>query len=895
MTDTIDRLKTALSDRYAIERELGAGGMATVYLAEDLKLHRKVALKVLRPELAAALGPERFLREIEIAAKLHHPHILALHDSGEADGFLYYVMPYVEGESLRDRLNREKQLPVEDALQIAREVADALGSAHRHDVIHRDIKPENILLEEGHAVVADFGIARAIHAAGGERLTETGLAVGTPAYMSPEQAMGSQELDGRSDLYSLGCVLYEMLGSEPPFTGATVESIVHQHIAVEPRPVTELRPAVPAEVVAALSRVLSKVPADRFSPAAQFAEALTTPQSVPRAVEAPQVAGAVRGKPRRNVIAYAAIAILAIIGAYTVISRTASPPESAAAAETPKLAVLPFNNLGSSESDYFADGITEEMTSRIAEISGLRVISRQSAIQYKDSEKTLQQIGEELSVDYILEGTIRTDQAPDGSGQVRVTPQLIRVSDDAHLWTDRYTANLVPGEIFGIQEQIANRVAEALDVTLLEPERQRLATQPTDNLEAYDYFLRGNDYDRRSESQRSRQISIQMYQRAIELDPDFAEAYARLSQGHSGMWWWVYDRTQERLAMAREAVDEALMLEPDLPEAHVALGWYHYWGYLEYDRALAEFAIAQKSQPNDLFLLRGIAAIQRRQGRMVQALATYVTASELDPRGARTAYNLAHTYFLLRNRVEAGRHYDRAIFLSPDWPEPYAVKARRVHLRLEGSTVRARAALEEAQSVADGPTITFTGVLLDMLEGKYQDALDRLAAVSSEVVYESNYFYEPKVQLYAQIYGFMGNTQFEQAYYDSTRGILETNIQEHPDDARFRSALGIAYAGLDRKEDAVREGESAVQLLPMSKDAYGGGYRAEDLAEIYAMVGEYDAAIDQLEKLLAVPSITAVPGLRIDPIWDPLRDNPRFQALLAKYDNNAADDADANG
>ena len=301
MPDLLDRLKTALADRYAIDEEIGAGGMATVYLAEDLKLHRKVAVKVLRPELAAALGPERFLREIEIAAKLHHPHILALHDSGEADGFLYYVMPYVEGESLRDRLNREKQLPVEDALQIAREVADALGSAHRHDVIHRDIKPENILLEEGHAVVADFGIARAIHAAGGEQLTETGLAVGTPAYMSPEQAMGSKELDGRSDLYSLGCVLYEMLAGEPPFTGATVESIVHQQIAVEPRPVTAMRPAVPAEVAAALSRVLSKAPADRFNPAAQFGSALgaattmtsgaTSPVTVLRWSHPVQVAG----------------------------------------------------------------------------------------------------------------------------------------------------------------------------------------------------------------------------------------------------------------------------------------------------------------------------------------------------------------------------------------------------------------------------------------------------------------------------------------------------------------------------------------------------------------------------------------------------------------------------
>ncbi len=274
MTDQLSRIKNALAERYAVERELGSGGMATVYLAQDRKHRRQVAIKVLRRDLAAALGPERFLREIEIAARLDHPHILPLYDSGDADGFLYYVMPFVEGESLRDRLRREKQLPMDDALRIAREVADALSYAHKRDVVHRDIKPENILLAGDHARVADFGIARAITEAGGERLTETGLAIGTPAYMSPEQAAGSRDLDGRSDLYSLGCVLYEMLAGEPPFTGATVESVVHQHLTAEPPSVTTLRPAVPSQVAAALARVLAKTPADRFSPAAQFAEAL---------------------------------------------------------------------------------------------------------------------------------------------------------------------------------------------------------------------------------------------------------------------------------------------------------------------------------------------------------------------------------------------------------------------------------------------------------------------------------------------------------------------------------------------------------------------------------------------------------------------------------------------
>ena len=274
MAEPLERLTAALVDRYRIERELGAGGMATVYLAEDLKHHRQVAVKLLHPDLIASIGAERFLREIETVAGLAHPHILPLHDSGAADGLFFYVMPYVKGASLRDRLTRERQLPLEDALQIAREVADALSYAHCRGVIHRDIKPENILLQEGHAVVVDFGIACAVAAAGGANLTATGMAVGTPAYMSPEQVAGSRDLDGRSDLYSLGCVLYEMLAGVPPFAAATAESLVFQHLTATPRRVTELRPAVPAAVAEALQRALAKTPADRGATLAQFADAL---------------------------------------------------------------------------------------------------------------------------------------------------------------------------------------------------------------------------------------------------------------------------------------------------------------------------------------------------------------------------------------------------------------------------------------------------------------------------------------------------------------------------------------------------------------------------------------------------------------------------------------------
>ena len=325
MTDLFDSVKQAFADSYRVESEIGRGGMATVYLAEDLKHHRKVAVKVLQPEIAAALGQDRFLLEIETVARLHHPHILALYDSGEAHGFLYYVMPFVEGESLRGRLDREKQLPLDDALHIAREVADALSYAHSHDVVHRDIKPENIMLEADHAVVTDFGIATAITESGGDRLTGTGIALGTPAYMSPEQAAGSKDIDGRSDLYSLGCVLYEMLAGQAPFTGPTIESIVHQHLVVEPPSVTSIRPAIPAEVAGTIQRALSKTPADRFSPAAQFAEALVSKSA------APTVAALPRRRVPTGILGIVMIAVLLL--ATVIVWRTTTRPQPIVSAE----------------------------------------------------------------------------------------------------------------------------------------------------------------------------------------------------------------------------------------------------------------------------------------------------------------------------------------------------------------------------------------------------------------------------------------------------------------------------------------------------------------------------------------------------------------------------------
>jgi serine/threonine-protein kinase len=432
MPHELERLRTALADRYWIERELGRGGMATVYLARDLKHERRVAIKVLQPALAAVLGSERFLREIKLTAQLNHPHILPLLDSGEAGAVLYYVMPYVEGESLRDRLNREKQLPIEDALQIAQEIADALDYAHRHDLVHRDIKPENILLADRHAVVADFGIARAISAAGGERLTETGVAVGTPEYMSPEQAGGGRALDGRSDLYALGCVLHEMLAGQPPFTGPTVESVVHQHLSADPPDVTSMRRAVPEEIVRLLRRALGKAPADRPASGAALAQAL-------REAVAPSPASR-RGVPlwawRWQRKAALVIGVVAVLGLLALLAVRFSSRVYSKGQPLSFLAVLPFTNqTGDRTLDYFVTGMQNGLIGRLAANSALVVKSNRAVARYRNTRLSTAEIADELTVGALIEG-----DATHVGNSVALEVHLVQARPERELWGQRFAA-----------------------------------------------------------------------------------------------------------------------------------------------------------------------------------------------------------------------------------------------------------------------------------------------------------------------------------------------------------------------------------------------------------------------------------------------------------------------
>ena len=592
--------------------------MATVYLARDLKHGRAVAIKVLRPEIAAALGPERFLREIELAARLTHPHILPLHDSGAAEGSLYYVMPHVEGETLRDRLEREGQLPLEDALRITREVASALGYAHSHDVVHRDIKPENILLSGGEAVVADFGIARAITQAAGNKLTETGIAIGTPGYMSPEQAMGSQRVDGRSDLYSLACVLYEMLAGEPPFTGPSAESVARQHVAAPAPHVSVMRP-VPPTVDQAIVRALAKTPADRFATAAEFVRALRGSAAAASKRLVPGWASRVTG-------ARGVIAALVIVGtvAYAVWGRHNGTVGAEPLGKPRMLAVLPLENLGAPEDEYFADGLSEAINTQLGGIHGLGVIARQSTIGFRRTTKSPQLIGRELGVDYILGGTVRWEKSPAAPSRVRVSTALVRASDATQLWATQY--DTVVAGVFGVESNLAEKVAGALGVALADHERRALAATPTESEEAHELYLRGRFMVQKGTGPDVRR-GLELYREAVAKDSRYAAAWAGIAQA----WLSLDIAPRQGFPQARAAALVALKIDSTLADAHTALGitaLVYEWDFAAARRELLR-AIALNA--SDVTAYSAYADLVGVQGHPDSALALLRQARALDP------------------------------------------------------------------------------------------------------------------------------------------------------------------------------------------------------------------------------------------------------------------------
>ena len=651
MPDLLDRLKTALADRYAIEREIGAGGMATVYLAEDLKHHRKVAVKVMRPELASAVGGERFLREIEIAAGLNHPRILPVHDSGEADGLLYYVMPFVEGESLRDRMRRHGMLAVEPALRIIQAVSSALSYAHSHGIIHRDIKPENILLVEGEPVLADFGIARLVSDAT-ETLTATGVVLGTPQYMSPEQTTGNKEIDRRSDLYSLGCVLYEMLAGHAPFTGSTMHVMAGHTMGPVPS-IREVRTEIPESVDHVLTKLLAKHPSDRFNTADELSAALE-----PSALER-SVATSVSHRSLLRWGIAGAVGVLALV----VGGRVLLPgSDQKLALWTRSIAVLPCVNLTrDSEQEYFSDGVAERLRSHLSTIPDLTVVGMNSVIPFRNTKKSTREVGGELNAGMLVR--CRAGR----SDSVRVEIQLIDVEADDIVWSDRF---VVPPHTLSVFERdAAIRIAEAMGAILTARDSARLKA-PTQSPEALDRYNRGR-HSWNTGSLAGLQRALRFYREAIALDTGFAMAYAGRADAYVSLVGRWSQPPHEHFANARIAVERAIALDSALADAYAVRGRIRHRFDGDWSGAEKSFVQALTLKPSHWQAELDYAKLLSSLGRHEEAVRRARRAAGLDPLNWINSLGLGSVLYFARRYEEAVDQIEATIQLEPDKSLPH--------------------------------------------------------------------------------------------------------------------------------------------------------------------------------------------------------------------------------
>jgi len=610
----IERLRDALAGVYTVDRELGRGGMSTVYLAQDSKHDRTVALKVLHPDLASTLGPDRFLREIKLAARLNHPHILPLFDSGQADGFLYYVMPYVEGESLRERLDRQKQLPVDEAIHHANAIASALDYAHRQNIVHRDIKPENVMLYEGEAMVMDFGIAKALSSAGTDTLTQTGIMIGTPAYVSPEQAAGATDLDGRTDQYSLACMLYEMLTGERAFTGPTPQAVIAKRFTETAKPARSLRPNIPESVERALNKALSADTASRYRTAAMFGQALTS-------------------------------------GSATTPTDTATMPQQTVSAAK-SVAVLPFANMSNDpDNEYFADGMAEEIINALSKIQSLRVASRTVSFALKGKNEDLGDVGRRLHVSTVLDGSVRRM-----GNRLRITAQLVNVADGYQLWSERYDREME--DVFAIQDDISQAIVKSLRVILSDDERKQIEKARSVNVQAYDFYLRGRQYFHQLR-RKSLEYAKQMFNRAIQIDPDYALAYAGVADSCSILYMY-FDAREYNLKQADSASRKALELNPDLAEAHASRGLAVSLSK-RWEEAEQEFETAMRLDPKLYEAPYFYGRARFAQGRAEDSLKLFERAATLRPEDYQAPVLLAQAYDSLGNTAEAESWYRRGV------------------------------------------------------------------------------------------------------------------------------------------------------------------------------------------------------------------------------------------
>jgi non-specific serine/threonine protein kinase len=825
-------------DQYEIREKIGEGGMGEVFLATDTRLGRDVALKFI-PESVCCddEARERLLREAQAASRLSHPNIMTVHDIHLKPGCDFIVMEYVKGLPLNE-FCRQHDSGASDVLEVAIQVLEGVNKAHGGGVIHRDLKPANVLVnEDGQAKILDFGLAKIEDAA---KLTKTGSTIGTMAYFSPEQAQG-QTVDRRSDLFSYGVMLYELLAGRLPFDGEHQAAVVYGIVHENPPPLARFNSDVPDELQRIVTKCLAKTPEERYQSAADL---LADIKACRRSLDRPG------GREAR-------------------VTRED---------RRPILAILPFANLGPAEDEYFADGMTEEIISRMAGVKGLGVISRTSAMRYKQTDKSMGQIGSELGAEFILEGTVRWGRSKDGPARVRITPQLIRVSDDTHLWSDRYDRTLE--DVFDVQSDIAECVFDQLNVTLLAPEKEGISAHPTEIVQAYNVYLEGLAYSRRpGYAEENFHLALAKFEEATKLDPEFALAYAQQSMMHSSLFLHGFEWTTQRAAQAKEAVDRALQLQPELPKARMALGLYHYRCHLDYASAERELDWAFRRAPEDEDIRLDLAAVKRRQGDFGECLRLTQESFALNPRDAGIAMEIGVTLVMMRHFQEGDRYLDLSLSIDPYQPIVFQFRAL-MHLMTSGDVARVRDELDKVHPPDRGPWV-YRFYMVEMYDRNYPAALKAIDAMGDDLYYEQAWA-RSRALLAGLIHRYAGDAEASRTNLAVAQQQFEKACAENPDDARLASGLGLVYAGLGLKDKAIELGKKGVELYPISRDRLFAPFRELDLAEIHALVGELDASLDLIDTVLSRPVMHSIHHVRLNPAYDGLRDHPRYRALLEK-------------
>ncbi|MFY9551392.1 MAG: protein kinase [Thermoanaerobaculia bacterium] len=867
---------------YVIVGAIGAGGMGEVYRARDERLKREVAIKVLPASFST--DPDRlrrFEKEAQAASALNHPNIMAVYDVGTQDGAPYIVSELLEGQTLRERLAGGR-LPLRKAIHYAAQIARGLSAAHAKGIVHRDLKPENVFVtREDHVKILDFGVAswRPLDAAGREQaaagrdpLTEPGVILGTLGYMSPEQVKG-QAVDGRSDIFSFGTILYEMLSGRHAFKRDSAAETMSAILKEEPPELSESGRSIPPGLDQIVRHCLEKEPQNRFQSASDIAFNLSDASS-PVLTSGGRAAAA--SGDNRRVLLGAGLLVVVVAASLFVLSH--SRDRAGGAAVVKRVAVLPFENLGAAQDDYFTDGIADAIRGKMTSLPGVQVIARGSSTPYKKTTKSPTQIAHELEVPYLLTATVRWQKGAGGASRVEVSPELVEVpavGAPTSKWQQSFDASLT--DVFRVQSEIAAQVARSLGSALGVGEAKRLAEAPTSNLDAYDAFLKGEElWDTASSDPASLRKMLTFYEQAVALDPRFAQAWAKVSRSSSILY--INSIPMPELAeRARQAAEKAMALAPNRYEGYLALGNQRFVSR-DFERSLEELTKGRHLAPGDSELLRETAYAEGALGRWGAAVEHFTQAAVLDPRSANNAAGLGGMLVALRRYGEAREALDRGLAFAPSNLDLIETKA--VSLLMEGDLAGARAVLQAAAKDVE-PTalvayVAYVGDYGWVLDAPERELLLRLTP--------SAFDGDRGVWglCLAQAYGWKGDFEKVRAFADEAKKTFEDHLRFASEDPQRHLSLGLALAYLGQKERAIREGERGVALDPISKDALYGPYYQHQLVRIYLLVGEQEKALDRLEPLLKIPYALSPALLRIDPNFDPLRGNPRFKKLVAQ-------------